>query len=419
MKRHENLPRKFPHVVKVGSAAATIYHGKTRGYDLFTVSHVPLQGGRIRKTFSSFEAARSEAQEVAGSIARGEARALSLKSPERASYVAACELLAPLGIPLHVAVEEYVAARNRAGKDSSLLDLVDAHVKRREKVTERNVADVVSEFIAARQSNDSSVRYIQTLRTHLLRFGASFQTAIGNVTTRNIDAWLSSLCVGPRARNNTRTSIVTLFRFARSKGYLPKGARTEAEDTEKAKDRGGAIGILAPDQMAKVMKHALPEHAVYFALGGFAGLRRAEIERLDWHDLNFERGHILVAAEKSKTATRRLVPIHPNLLEWLAPLRREQGPLVSSKRAGDAAIAFAKSKIGGEWPSNALRHSYATYRLAQIADSARVALEMGNSVAKLMTNYRELKDPTDAAAWFAITPKRPANVIALAAREAV
>jgi hypothetical protein len=38
-----------------------------------------------------------------------------------------------------------------------------------------------------------------------------------------------------------------------------------------------------------------------------------------------------------------------------------------------------------EWevpPSYALRHSYASYRLAQIQDAAKVALEMGNSPQK-------------------------------------
>jgi hypothetical protein len=69
-----------------------------------------------------------------------------------------------------------------------------------------------------------------------------------------------------------------------------------------------------------------------------------------------------------------------------------------------------------EWPNNALRHSYATYRLAVTADAARVALEMGNSPQKLMTNYRELADEKEGQEWFEISPDQPLNVISVPCR---
>jgi integrase len=46
-----------------------------------------------------------------------------------------------------------------------------------------------------------------------------------------------------------------------------------------------------------------------------AGLRRAEIERLDWSEIDFESGLIEVTAEKAKAARRRLVTMQPNLRE--------------------------------------------------------------------------------------------------------
>ena len=55
---------------------------------------------------------------------------------------------------------------------------------------------------------------------------------------------------------------------------------------------------------------------------------------------------------------------------------------------------------------------YATYRLAQCQDAARVALEMGNSPQMLFRNYRELADEKEAAAWFSlIPPAAAANVV--------
>jgi integrase len=129
--------------------------------------------------------------------------------------------------------------------------------------------------------------------------------------------------------------------------------------------------------------------------------------------VNFERGHITVAPEKAKIATRRLVPIQPNLMQWLAPYRGMAGH-VFDKYVNQRAISLASSH-GIAWPHNCLRHSYASYRLAAVPDAARVALEMGNSPQKLMTNYRELADEHDAAAWFAISPKRSKKIVRFAA----
>jgi integrase len=166
--------------------------------------------------------------------------------------------------------------------------------------------------------------------------------------------------------------------------------------------------------MAKLMAKAKGKIALYLALASFSGIRAAELMRLEWKDFNFARGHITVAADKAKTATRRLVPILPNLAEYLRPYHRATGRLFKAKE-DMKAVAWAKQNGVDPWPINCLRHSYASYRLAATADAARTALELGNSPAKLFSNYRELADEHDAAAWFAISPKRSKKIVRFAA----
>lgn len=267
-----------------------------------------------------------------------------------------------------------------------------------------DVATLVRQMLVARQEDGLSRRYVETLRSHLNRFAAACPARIATIHVGDMEKWLRSQPVGPRARNNMRASIVTLFRFAQKQGYLPKGARTEADEIAKAKDRGGEIGVLTPMALARLLHEPAPERIhLFLALGAFTGMRSSEILRLQWADVNFDRRFITVAAHKTKTATRRLVPVLPNLLEWIIRYRQAEGCLFDSRRDASSAIAFAKA-CGVPWPNNALRHSYATYRLALTADAARVALEMGNSPQKLMRNYRELADQNEAAAWFSITP---------------
>jgi integrase len=181
---------------------------------------------------------------------------------------------------------------------------------------------------------------------------------------------------------------------------------------DKVKDRGKKIEILTPSQMGKLMAKAKGKIALYLALAGFSGIRAAELLRLEWKDFNFARAHITVAADKAKTATRRLVPILPNLAQYLRPYHRSSGRLFVAKD-DMRAVSWAKKNGVDPWPINCLRHSFASYRLAATADAARVALELGNSPAKLFSNYRELADEHDATAWFAIAPKRAKNVVAM------
>lgn len=378
--------------VKRGNTTIKIYRHKGRRYkgkhyELFTVAY-RLNGKQRRKNFSEYKAAWDFASDTATALEKGRAQVLSLHATDWQSYLAAKNLLRPFGIPLHEAIEEYVATRKRKA------------------TVEKRVRDVLDELLEAKKQARLSDRYVETLRTYLLRFADSFQTNIGSVNTGAIVRWLDSLKIGPRSRNNVRQAVVTLFNFARRRGYLPKGETTEAADVETVRDHDGEIAILTPAELSKILRKSKPLYQLYFALAAFTGIRSAELLRLEWGEINFEKGHIEVKAGKAKTATRRLVPIQPNLAKWLEPYRSSKGRLFKSRRAVDSAIKFAK-RLRIPWKANCLRHSYATYRLSIVPDAGRIALEMGNSPAKLFTNYRELDRENRAPEWFAIEPPSP------------
>jgi integrase len=267
----------------------------------------------------------------------------------------------------------------------------------------QTLGPIVESLLSAKQADGLSERYIETLRSHLRRFAVGLEGPISSIKVTEIERWLRSRDIGPRARNNIRSSIITLFHFAQKEGYLPRGRLTEADQIAKAKDFGGRIGILSPAEFGPVAGRAPDKIQLFLVLGAFAGLRSSEILRLEWMDINFRRQTITVAPEKAKTATRRLVPIQPNLMQWLQPYRTAAGALFATRRDASRAIAFAKG-YQIQWPNNALRHSYATYRLAITADAPRVALEMGSSPQKLVRHYRELADEKEAEAWFSIAP---------------
>src|SRR5204863_5685156 len=104
------------------------------------------------------------------------------------------------------------------------------------------------------------------------------------------------------------------FNYAVQQGYA---AHNPAEKTSKAKEKSGAVGILTVNETARLLENASPDVLPYVAVGAFAGLRRAELERLDWSEIDFDSDLIEVTAEKAKTARRRFVRMQPNRRDWL------------------------------------------------------------------------------------------------------
>jgi hypothetical protein len=81
-----------------------------------------------------------------------------------------------------------------------------------------------------------------------------------------------------------------------------------------------------------------------------------------------------------------------------------------------------KAATIAEWPHNALRHSFASYRLAATQDAPRVALELGHSGSPqlVFSHYREVVTPEDAERYWQIRPATEAiNVVSFTANEAI
>ena len=307
----------------------------------------------------------------------------------------AVEQLKPFGKTISDAVVHYVA-----------------HLKASEKSC--TAVQLVKELLAAKEKDGASQRHLDDLRSRLNIFAANFDgQPVATITSAEIDDWLRSLNVKAATRNHYRRLIVLAFNYAVKRGYATDNT---AKKTDKAKERGSDIGILNVPQAAQLLENAAPEILPYIAIGLFAGLRRAELERLDWSEIDFESGLIEVKAAKSKTAQRRFVTMQPNLREWLLPVGKHKGNVTPE----DFNIQFVRARCAAritDWPDNALRHSFASYHLAHFKNAAATALELGHHDSRItFAHYRELVKPKEAERYWSIRPATSAKIVQLAAR---
>src|SRR5262249_33053520 len=133
---------------------------------------------------------------------------------------------------------------------------------------------------------------------------------------------------------------------------------------------------------------------------------------------NFDERLIDVKASKTKTASRRQVRIEDNLYEWLLPYRGRAGRVVPDnlrkRLLTDRGQAQKAGVLTRAWPSNALRHYFASYHLAHFRQPGELAVELGHTSQNLLyRHYRNLVKPSDAARYWTIKPLRSKTVVPL------
>jgi integrase len=216
-----------------------------------------------------------------------------------------------------------------------------------------------------------------------------------------------------RTRRNHCDVIGFFNRWLVLRGYLAKGTDWLEGVQNYTARKVGEISTYTADEMRRLIAAADDKILPMIVIGGFAGLRHAEIARLEWRDIDLAEGFIEVKADNAKTDTRRIVPLKDNLKAFLSPLVKKSGKVVSVVNTTKYLLKAAadtgdeENEIEAlEWKHNALRHTYISARVAECGDVPRVADEAGNSPQVIRTNYLKRIRPAAAAEWFAIAPQQ-------------
>lgn len=370
---------------------------KVRGEVKWCVRVPSLDGKRTRRFFDSKQAAETFLQLKKTEQANFGVRGVSLTEQARADFMWCEAQLQPYGLTMRQAVETLLP-----------------QLKAREHGL--SVADAVKRLIESKRAAGVSERHLYTIANRLTRFAAVYgERSLASFTLREVEQWLNTLPLGPQSANHYKATMHSLFAYGVKIGACVANPVTGIDSRRVVR---GAPAILTPAELSALLTGCGEDGEMlsFLAVGAFAGLRPAEIERLRWEDVNLTRGFVTVGAQNAKTGKRRLVPVCPALRAWLAPFAKPAGPLAPTInfRRRFTAVREAAGLLR-EWEGNELRHSYASYRLAETQDAAKTALELGNSPTVLQAHYKELATPDDAAAWFGVTPLITATVLRFAA----
>lgn len=313
------------------------------------------------------------------------------------------------------AVIEFRAAISKLPDHAQSITLADAVTNFTKGLQSRHRSiscqDVTDKLIAKLLAEGKSKSHRDSLEYRLKRFNAEYGEWLAcDVTPEAIDDFLGNLKVGAQTKLHYRRAIGQMFNHAIKLKAAPENPIT---DTIRPTVKPAATEILKPGQVAKLLSHANPDTLPGLAVSFFAGVRRAEMERLDWSEIDLDEGFIEITATNAKTAQRRLIPISDNLKAWLAPYARPDGRVVKSpaiwRNGQEKARKAAKL---AEWPHNSGRHSFASYHLAQHNDPGKLSMELGHPDPQMLySHYRKLVTAKAAKAYWEIFPKEDSSII--------
>ena len=420
---------RFPIVIKRGSCSVKIYRDRKPSGTYYRVTY-HIGGKRERLNFTDLEKAKLEAEAQASKLSRGDMDAMQITGKDRLVYGRALEAVRETGVTLDAVALEYSEAWKHLD-GVSLLDAAKFYARHHGRGIKRKpIADAVAEMIATKETAGVSELYLADLRYRLGVFRDAFHCDVNALVPDDVKAFFERMRLSSRSYNNFIRTLRTFFTFAQNQGWLSKEAELLSR-VEKRKEKAAPVEIFSPTELATLFEHATSELAPGLALAAFAGLRMEEILRLEWADLERSPGFVVVAAHKAKTAARRLVPITDNLAAWLALAPRGTSHVwphskpwfFQSKRNAVTEINEERKETRGPnsisfvWKQNAVRHSWITYRLAEIQNVNQVALEAGNSPQMIFRHYRELATPEQAQTWFSIMPDGAENIVSIASQK--
>lgn len=297
---------------------------------------------------------------------------------------------------------------------STLSDCLAFFKKHHTSITPTSFCEAIEKLIYAKRATNKDDEYTRKLELHLnsLRIACG-KRLVSEVTVEDIEKWLYGKRRAQATIRNLQIDVRTFFNFCEKRHWIVKNPVSQLEKVKD--DCQSAPGILTPEKcgllLSVALRHMKP-FLPYLTLTLLCGLRPEEAVKLQRENVNVDRGFVEVPAYRgtvkiSKSRRRRLVEMSNSAKAWFSV-----HPVITPVSSKWYARRIIKLRTLAEklsatpfpWPKNCLRHSYASYRLAQTESADKTALELGHSTDVLLSVYRELASRDDAQKFFSLMP---------------
>ena len=267
---------------------------------------------------------------------------------------------------------------------------------------EITVSLALDRYLAATAARKSPATQYDAARVAAVLKGLVGRLPLSQLTPGRVEDALNRLTQErPRFSATTRNHYLKLLRtFAKwclFRGYVLEDFTL---GVQRLKQREYLRLVLPRTQWEMLLHRAEgTPHYARMATALFAGLRWGELDALEWRDVDWERGELLVRPEHAKSGKARRVPLPGPLRAILATSQASQGycfPRVNKAasqrtlRRWLEGLGYRGEKLLG-W--HVLRHSYATHA-ATLLSAYQLKEVLGH--ASIETTQRYVRNITIA-----------------------
>lgn len=288
-----------------------------------------------------------------------------------------------------------------------------------------NIGQLVDKFIDHKErqkllgEKGASDRTIKDYKHRLSLLASQFHTLpIKEFRERDFDDWI--LKRGD-IRGLTRTTKA-LFSFAVENKYIPENPIRKKTPLPNI----GPPSLLTDEQWQSLVTNAISsqnhknsprggpiDSLACVVLGLWCGIRpEAELERLDWSDINIEEGFVYIH-DKWKVAIGRLVTIPECAKPLLRMCINQKGPVINPKNFRRRWHWLRKTaNVLDCWDDDIMRHTFASMHYGYFGDKQKIYNELGHCNQSMLRHYvnHGAKMKKRAKEFFAFTAPLPDQI---------
>ena len=249
-----------------------------------------------------------------------------------------------------------------------------------------------------------SAAYAQSLRQYRTRLTTLQPRLLCEISVAEVEQAMAGF--PPTVFNYGLRILGGVFNYGRKRGWCGSNIASNIDrKTTLPKD----VRVYSPQEAADLLAASHVDLIPWLSVCLFAGLRGSEARQIRWHDCDFEQQVIRVSSVIAKNHQPRLVPMEPNLCQWLLPYRGSPSELVAAKGKNvlRKLLRGAHKDSGVALIKHGARHSYASYLLKRDGSIDALRLNLGHTESSDMTfeHYAtQLVTKKDAAAFWSIVP---------------
>ena len=238
-------------------------------------------------------------------------------------------------------------------------------------------------------------------------------------------------CVSEATVNRELCALKVIFRLAKQYGLIEFGP---ANGVKAYKEQPESPRLLDASEISALLRE-VPNHLkALVACIVYAGLRRSEVFRLRWDDIDWKAGEITVASRRgahTKNYASRTIPMNDALVDYLqrhSPVlvrisgHMTKSPYVFSRPNGkpytdvrDSLRAAAhRAGIEGDVKLQLLRHCFCSHSLMQGADPRSLQRWMGHRDLRTTMGYSHTSPDHEKAAMQRLRYDHGHNTVTMA-----